>query len=164
MIKEIYIFEAQTIDGKTKKLSDYKGKTLLIVNTASLCGFTKQYAGLQEIYEKYNSKGFEILAFPCNQFLNQEPGTNLEISNFCKTNYGVSFPIFAKVDVNGQNAHPLFQFLSEATPGLFGSKLIKWNFTKFLVDKNGVPMKRFSPMTTPAEIETEIARMLEQPI
>ncbi len=158
--KNIYEFSAKTNSGKEKQLSDYKGKVILIVNTASKCGFTKQYEGLQKIYDKYKKQGFEILAFPCNQFNNQEPGSNDEISNFCKTNYGVTFQLFDKIKVNGKEAHPLFTYLSNVLPGILNMKFIKWNFTKFLVDQNGVPVKRYSPSTAPEKLEMDIQRLL----
>jgi len=148
----IYDFEVKQINGEMKTLNEYKGKILLIVNTASKCGFTPQYKGLQELYEKYKDKGFEILAFPCNQFMNQEPGTNDEIQSFCQLNYGVTFEVFSKIDVNGEQADPLFNYLSDKARGAFGTKGIKWNFTKFLIDRDGQVIKRFSPQTKPNEI------------
>ncbi len=148
------------IDKKPVKLSDYKGKVLLIVNVASKCGFTPQYEGLEKLYRKFKDKGFEILAFPCNQFGNQEPGTNEEIKNFCSTKYNVTFRLFDKIDVNGPNAHPLYKFLKEAKPGLMGSKDIKWNFTKFLIDRNGNVVERYAPQTTPESIEKDIENLL----
>lgn len=161
MSKTIYDFSAKTNDGKLHNLSEYQGKVLLIVNTASQCGFTKQYKGLQELYETYHDKGFEILAFPCNQFANQEPGSNDEISNFCKRNYGVTFQLFDKIDVNGKNAHPLFAFLAAELPGLLNTKFIKWNFTKFLINQQGEPVKRYSPSTPPEKIENDIVGILK---
>ena len=133
-IKNIYSFSCQDIKGKEKNLNDYSGKTLLIVNTASKCGFTPQYKGLQDLYKKHLNNGFEVLGFPCNQFGKQEPGNEEEISNFCTVNYNVTFPIFSKVDVNGPSAHPLFKYLTSSQPGLLGTEKIKWNFTKFLID------------------------------
>ncbi|WP_047152339.1 glutathione peroxidase [Aneurinibacillus tyrosinisolvens] len=158
----VYNYTARTISGEEKPLSDYAGKALLIVNTASKCGFTPQYSGLQQLYEKYKEQGFEILAFPSNQFLNQEPGTNEEIQNFCQTAYGVMFPVFEKIDVNGADAHPLFAYLTESTPGLLGTKAVKWNFTKFLVNKQGIPVKRYAPAVKPEELDAEIIRLLEE--
>jgi len=150
----------QDIDKKPVNLSDFKGKVLLIVNVASKCGFTPQYEGLEKLYRKYKDKGFEILAFPCNQFGNQEPGTNEEIKNFCSTKYNVTFRLFDKIDVNGPNTHPLYKFLKEAKPGLMGSKDIKWNFTKFLIDRNGNVVERYAPQTTPESIEKDIEKLL----
>jgi glutathione peroxidase len=153
-------FSVQTIRGEEKSMAGYKGNVLLIVNTASKCGFTPQYKELQEMYDEYKDKGFEILGFPCNQFGRQEPGTESEIEQFCELNYGVTFPMFAKVDVNGANAHPLFVYLKEKAPGLFGTKAIKWNFTKFLVDRNGNVVRRFAPQTKPSELKEEIEKLL----
>jgi glutathione peroxidase len=150
----------QDIDKKPVNLSEFKGKVLLIVNVASKCGFTPQYEGLEKLYRKYKDKGFEILAFPCNQFGNQEPGTNEEIKNFCSTKYNVTFRLFDKIDVNGPNTHPLYKFLKEAKPGLMGSKDIKWNFTKFLIDRNGNVVERYAPQTTPESIEKDIEKLL----
>ncbi len=133
----VYEFSAPLLDGRTISLADFKGRVLLIVNTASKCGFTPQYAGLEELYRAHKDRGFEVLGFPCNQFGAQEPGSAEEIGAFCERNYGVSFPMFAKIDVNGPATHPLYQFLKESRPGLFGSERIKWNFTKFLVDRTG---------------------------
>lgn len=156
----VYDFSAKTLDGKTVSLSDFKGNAMLIVNTASKCGFTPQYAGLESLYEKLREKGLTILGFPCNQFGQQEPGNEQEIGAFCQTNYSVSFPMFAKIDVNGPNAHPLYEFLKGEQPGVLGTKNIKWNFTKFLVDRNGKVVDRFAPMTKPEEIEKSIATVL----
>jgi len=156
----IYDFSAKTLDGKTVSLSDFKGNAMLIVNTASKCGFTPQYAGLESLYEKLREKGLKILGFPCNQFGQQEPGSEEEIGAFCRMNYGVSFPMFAKIDVNGPNTHPLYEFLKGEQPGVLGTKNIKWNFTKFLVDRNGKVVDRFAPMTKPEEIEKSIATVL----
>jgi len=147
--------------GNPVKLSEYKGKTLLIVNTATGCGFTPQYSGLQELYDLYKDKDFEILDFPCNQFGNQAPGTNDEISTFCTSNYNTTFRLFAKIDVNGENESPLFTFLKGQKKGLVGSD-IKWNFTKFLVDKDGNVVSRFAPLTTPASMKQEISKLLEK--
>jgi glutathione peroxidase len=151
----IYDFSVLSSSGKEIPMSDYKGKVLLLVNTASKCGFTHQYNELQELYQKYGSRNFEILAFPCNQFANQEPGTDKEIGSFCSLNFGVTFPVMAKIDVNGSTAHPLFKYLQEKSPGILG-KAIKWNFTKFLVDKKGNIVSRFAPATTPLKIEDRI--------
>ncbi|MFH4180277.1 glutathione peroxidase, partial [Acinetobacter baumannii] len=133
----VYDFSAKTITGEEKSLKDYKGKALLIVNVASKCGFTPQYKGLQEVYDKYKDQGLEILGFPCNQFGGQEPGTEADITSFCELNYGVNFPMFAKVDVKGDKAHPLYTYMTEQAPGLLGMKAVKWNFTKFLIGKDG---------------------------
>ena len=160
-MKNIYSYSALDINGERVGLSRYKQKVILIVNTASQCGYTKQYANLQSLYEKYKDKGFTILAFPCNQFANQEPGSEKEISDFCKSNYGVTFPLFSKINVNGKNIHPLFRYLSENATGVLGSKFLKWNFTKFLINKNGEVIKRFSPSTVPEKIEPEIIQLLE---
>lgn len=159
MSKTIYDFTVKDINGKEVKLSDYKGKALLIVNVASKCGFTPQYKGLEALHREYQGK-FEVLGFPCNQFGAQEPGDEAEIKNFCSLTYDVSFPMFAKVDVNGSGAHPLFTFLKESQPGILGTEGIKWNFTKFLVDKNGEVVKRFAPNDTPEKIKKEIVGYL----
>jgi glutathione peroxidase len=156
----IYDFSATTLDGKTVSLSEFKGNAMLIVNTASKCGFTPQYAGLESLYEKLREKGLTILGFPCNQFGKQEPGSEEEIGAFCRMNYGVSFPMFAKIDVNGANAHPLYEFLKDEHAGILGTKNIKWNFTKFLVDRDGKVVDRFAPMTKPEDIESAIAKVL----
>jgi glutathione peroxidase len=160
--KSIYDFTVKSIDGKDVHLSDYKGKVLLIVNVASKCGFTPQYKGLEELYRKYQKDGLEILGFPCNQFAGQEPGSNEEIKNFCKTTYDVTFPMFDKIDVNGDNTAPLYKFLKEQAPGILSTKDIKWNFTKFLVDKNGKVIERFAPATTPESIDEHIAKLLKK--
>jgi glutathione peroxidase len=160
MAETIYDFTVTSMMGLPKSLADYKGKVLLIVNTASKCGFTPQFEGLQALYEKYHDKGFEILGFPCNQFMNQDPGTNEEIQNFCQVNYGVTFPMFAKIDVNGSDAHPLYEHLKKAAPGALGMKVIKWNFTKFLVDAQGNVLKRFEPNVEPADIAPDIEALL----
>ena len=157
---KIYEYSVKDKDNSEVKMGDYKGKTLLIVNTASKCGFTPQYNGLNELQKKYSDQGFSVLAFPCNQFGKQEPGSNSEIQDFCSLNFDVSFPVLAKIDVNGENEEPLFGHLKSAKPGIMGSKGIKWNFTKFLVDKNGEVLKRFSSKTTPSEIEKEIESIL----
>lgn len=160
MEKSIYEINVTNINGVQENLEKYKGKVLLIVNVASKCGFTNQYTELEEIYKEFSSKGIEILGFPCNQFGAQEPGDSEEIKNFCQLNYSVTFPMFEKVDVNGQNTHPLFQFLKDTLPGILGSKAIKWNFTKFLVDKNGVPVKRYAPADKPLSILSDIKKLL----
>ncbi|OAS86085.1 MULTISPECIES: glutathione peroxidase [Metabacillus] len=158
----IYDFEVETIKGDKKTLKQYENKVLLIVNTASNCGFTPQYKELQALYEEYGDQGFTVLGFPCNQFMGQEPGSNSDIENFCEMNYGVSFPMYSKIDVNGENAHPLFVYLASNAPGLLGSKAIKWNFTKFLVNNKGVVIKRFSPNTNPSEIKPDIKDLLKE--
>ncbi|QSN62305.1 glutathione peroxidase [Caballeronia sp. M1242] len=156
----IYGFTAQRLDGTTTSLDAYRGKVLLIVNTASECGFTPQYRGLQELYTLYAGRGFEVLGFPCNQFGKQEPGDAAQISSFCESNYGVTFPMFAKIDVNGPNAHPLFKYLTEKEPGVLGLEAIKWNFTKFLIDRNGNIVKRYAPITKPESIADDIEKLL----
>lgn len=154
-----YDLEAKTIQGETIPMSTYKEKAVVIVNTASKCGFTPQYEGLEALYEKYKDRGLEILGFPCNQFGNQEPGSSDDIQTFCQVNYGVSFTMFDKVDVNGSKTHPIFKYLKSELGGLLGSK-IKWNFTKFLIDKNGKPVKRFAPITKPEKMEASIKKLL----
>ena len=156
----IYDFSVKDIRGKTVKLDAYKGKALLIVNTASKCGFTPQYKGLEALYGKLHGNGLEILGFPCNQFGEQEPGDAKEIESFCEVNYGVTFPLFAKVDVNGDEAAPLYKYLKNAKPGLLGTEAIKWNFTKFLVDRNGVVVERYAPKVEPAAIAGDIEKLL----
>jgi len=156
----VYDFEANLIDGKPVKLSTFKGKVLLIVNTASKCGFTPQFAGLEALHEKYAGKGLTVLGFPSNQFGGQDPGTNEEIGAFCTTNYGVSFPMMEKIDVNGSNAAPLYQWLTKEKPGLLGSTAIKWNFTKFLVGRDGTVLKRYAPLDTPASLERDVEAAL----
>ena len=155
----IYDFSAKFNNGTDQSLAAYKGKVLLIVNTASQCGFTPQYKGLQELYAKYHDKGFEVLGFPCDQFGHQEPGNDDEIKSFCELNYGVNFPLFSKIEVNGDDAHPLYKFLKNEKSGLLGDA-IKWNFTKFLVDKQGSVVERFAPTTTPEAIESKIQGLL----
>jgi glutathione peroxidase len=152
METNFYQFSAKSLQGENVKMEDYKGKTILVVNTASKCGLTPQYEGLEKLYEKYKEKGLVILGFPCNQFANQEPGDEKSISEGCLINYGVTFPMFSKVDVNGENAHPIFKYLKSELKGALGNK-IKWNFTKFLVDKDGNPVKRFAPTTKPEKID-----------
>jgi len=160
MSENIYEFTANSIDGKEVPLSEYKGGVLLIVNTASKCGFTPQYEGLQKLHDKYKDKGFMILGFPCNQFSNQEPGTEDEIKSFCELNFGVNFPMFSKIDVNGENAHPLYKYLTNKLPGIAGTKSIKWNFTKFLVDRNGIPVQRYGSNKKPKKISADIEKLL----
>jgi glutathione peroxidase len=159
-MKEFYQIKATTLQGKEMLMEQFKGKTVLVVNTASKCGLTPQYEGLEKLYQKYKIKNLVILGFPCNQFGNQEPGDDKSISEGCLINYGVSFPMFSKVDVNGQNAHPLFKFLKKKLGSIFGSS-IKWNFTKFLIDANGDPVKRFSPTTQPAKIDAYLEKLLK---
>jgi glutathione peroxidase len=154
--KNIYDFKVKDIDGKEVSLSDYEGKVILIVNTASKCGFTPQYEGLQEIYTAHKDKGFVVLGFPCNQFRGQEPGSESDIKNFCTENYGVDFPMFSKIDVNGDNADPLYVYLKEAATGFLGTENIKWNFTKFLINKKGEVIDRYAPVTKPKSIEEDI--------
>ena len=157
----VYDFDAQTIDGRTVPLRQYEGKVLLIVNTASACGFTPQFAGLEELHQRYGDQGLVVLGFPCNQFAGQDPGSNDEIASFCQLNYGVSFPMMAKIDVNGANASPLYKWLSAEAPGLLGSKAIKWNFTKFLVGKDGQVIRRYAPQDTPAKLADDVEAALQ---
>lgn len=157
----VYDFNVKSISGEEKNLKDYEGKVLLIVNTASECGFTPQYKGLQELYDEVGNKKFEILGFPCNQFGGQDPGSNEDIASFCSRNYGVTFPMFSKVDVKGENAHPLFKYLTHEQKGLL-TEDIKWNFTKFLVDKSGKVVDRFSPQKEPAKLKKDIEKLLEE--
>jgi glutathione peroxidase len=156
----IYTFEAVDIKGANVKLDNYRGQVVLIVNTASKCGFTPQFAGLEKLYEKFRDRGFAVLGFPCNQFGKQDPGNNGEIAEFCQMNYGVSFPMFAKIDVNGPDTHPLFQHLKSTAPGLLGTENIKWNFTKFLIDREGKVIDRFAPLTKPEAIEEAVQKAL----
>ena len=157
----VYEFSAKTIDGKSRKLGDYKGKVLLVVNTASQCGFTPQYKGLEALYQTYKGPGFAVLGFPSNQFGQQEPGNDTEIAEFCEMNFGVSFPLFSKIDVNGDQAHPLFKYLTTSKPGLLGSEGIKWNFTKFLVGKDGQVIARYAPTTKPEDLGKDIEKALQ---
>ncbi|CAD9194324.1 MAG: glutathione peroxidase [Acinetobacter bohemicus] len=157
----IYQFEAELLDGKNKSFADYEGKVLLIVNTASKCGFTPQFSGLEKLYEKYKDQGFEVLGFPCNQFGGQDPGSNEQIGAYCQKNYGVNFPMFAKVDVKGPEAHILFRYLTNNSKGILGNG-IKWNFTKFLIGRDGKVLNRFAPTTKPEDLESEIAAALSQ--
>jgi len=156
----IYDFSAMTLDGANVSLGDYKGKTLLIVNVASKCGFTPQYEGLEALYRKFASKGLVVLGFPSNQFGHQEPGDSTEIRNFCSTNFDVTFPLFSKIDVNGSNADPLYKFLKREARGVLGTERIKWNFTKFLVDSQGDVRKRYAPTAKPSSIENDISALL----
>ncbi|HEY8243537.1 MAG TPA: glutathione peroxidase [Casimicrobiaceae bacterium] len=156
----LYDITVDDIKGKPVKLSKYKGKVLLIVNTASECGFTPQYKGLEQLFQKLHGKGLEVLGFPCNQFGAQEPGDEKAIEQFCEINYGVTFPLFAKVDVNGDDASPLFKHLKSAKKGILGSEAIKWNFTKFLIDREGNVVERFAPKTEPKELEADVAKLL----
>ncbi|MGW8460209.1 glutathione peroxidase [Bacillus atrophaeus] len=158
----IYDIEVRTITGEETTLQPFVGKVMIIVNTASKCGFTPQLKQLQELYDTYQQEGLEILGFPCNQFMNQEPGDETSIQEFCKKNYGVTFPMFAKIDVNGAKAHPLFTYLTEQAKGMLGTKAIKWNFTKFVVDKKGNIVGRYSPNTNPKEIEDTILKLLAE--
>jgi len=156
----LYDFQAQSITGETVNLSDYKGKALLIVNTASACGFTPQFAGLETLHQELGPQGLVILGFPCNQFGSQDPGSNEDIGAFCQKNYGVSFPMMAKIDVNGAQAHPLFQWLKTQAPGILGSEGIKWNFTKFLINRHGQVVKRYASLDKPASMSADIAAAL----
>jgi len=157
---DVYEFTAATIDGTPQPLADYRGKVMLVVNTASKCGFTPQYAGLEKLHEELGPKGLAVLGFPCNQFGSQEPGDAAEIADFCALTYAVKFPMFAKVEVNGPGTHPLFKYLKSAAKGLLGSTGIKWNFTKFLVDRDGTVVARFAPTVTPEKLRGEVERLL----
>lgn len=159
-MNDIYQFSAINIHGEKVELADFRGQVLLIVNTASQCGFTPQYRGLENLYQTYQSRGLVVLGFPCNQFGQQEPGSSQDISSFCELNYGVSFPLFEKIDVNGENAHPLFAYLKSAAPGLLGLNAIKWNFSKFLVARDGKVFKRYAPIDTPTGMSKDIERLL----
>ena len=156
----VFDFSAPALDGTPVDLSSYRGQVLLIVNTASGCGFTPQYRGLETLHRDYGERGFEVLGFPCNQFRGQEPGTEAEIGQFCERYFGVSFPLFAKIDVNGANAHPLFRHLKREAPGILGTQGVKWNFTKFLVNRDGSVVKRYAPKTRPEEIRSDIEQLL----
>lgn len=160
-MKTIYDFKVNTIDGKETTLEQYKGKVMLIVNVASKCGYTPQYAGLETLYKKYKEQGLVVLGFPCNQFSSQEPGSEAEIQNFCRVNFGVTFPMFSKINVNGDNTHPLYSYLKSEQPGILGTETIKWNFTKFLVDKEGKVIERFGSSTKPVSLEEEIESLLK---
>jgi glutathione peroxidase len=161
-MSNVYSFTANSLNGSPVDLAQYRGKVLLIVNTASKCGFTPQYQGLEAVYQQFRDQGVEVLGFPCNQFGSQEPGDAAEIGAFCEKNYGVSFPLFAKIDVNGDNADPLYKYLKHAAPGLLGSEGIKWNFTKFLIRKDGSVFKRYAPQTKPEELIDDIKRLLAE--
>jgi glutathione peroxidase len=156
----IYDFSATRLDGSIESLADYRGEVVLIVNTASQCGFTPQYAGLEMLYDKLHDAGLTVLGFPCNQFGAQEPGAEDAIGAFCQKNYGVTFPMFAKIEVNGANAHPLYKYLKDAKPGLLGTEAIKWNFTKFLIGRDGVPVARYTPNTKPEDLEKPVKDLL----
>lgn len=158
--QSIYDFEVTDIHHQKTTLAPYKGKVILIVNTASHCGFTPQFEGLEKLYKTYKEKGFVVLGFPCNQFASQEPLNEAQIENFCRTDYGVTFPMFAKIDVNGANSHPLYRYLKSNAPGILGSEIIKWNFTKFLIDRNGKIVERYAPATRPESIEEAIKKLL----
>ena len=158
----IYEISVRTIDGKEQSLADYSGQALLIVNVASKCGFTPQYTGLEALYAKFRAQGFAVLGFPCDQFGHQEPGDEAAIREFCTLNYSVSFPLFAKVEVNGNGAHPLFRFLKSAQPGILGTEAIKWNFTKFLVGRDGTVLHRYAPNDQPGDLEGAVAAALRQ--
>jgi glutathione peroxidase len=159
-MSSVYDFKAKTIDGKDQSLGEYKGKVMLVVNTASKCGFTPQYKGLEELYRQYKDKGLVVLGFPCDQFGHQEPGDENEIKNFCSLTYDVSFPLFSKIEVNGPNAHPLYKHLKGEKPGVLGSEAIKWNFTKFLVDKSGKVVKRYAPTDKPESLAKDVEKLL----
>lgn len=158
--QSVYDFTVNTIMGLPKSMADYRGKVLLIVNTASKCGFTPQFGGLEELYKQYKDRGLVVLGFPCNQFAEQDPGSNEEILSYCQMNYGVSFPMFDKIDVNGKEAHPLFEYIKKEAPGALGLTVVKWNFTKFLVDREGKVVKRFAPNSDPAGIAPDIEALL----
>ena len=160
-MSSVYDFSAATIDGGERRLADYKGQVLLVVNVASECGFTPQYAGLEALYREHRDRGFAVLGFPCNQFGAQEPGDEAQIKQFCETRFRVSFPMFAKIDVNGTDAHPLYAFLKSAEPGLLGTEAIKWNFTKFLVGRDGRVLKRYAPATKPEAIAADVRAALD---
>jgi len=159
----LYEITVTTINGQTQTLDGYRGQLMLIVNVASKCGFTSQYAGLESLYRRYRDKGFTVLGFPCDQFAHQEPGSEAEIQSFCSLTYDVTFPLFAKIEVNGSGAHPLYQHLKKAQPGFFGSEAIKWNFTKFLINREGQVLKRYAPSDTPEKIEDDLREMIELP-
>ncbi len=161
-MSKLYDFEADAIDGSAVTFDRFKGKVLLIVNTASKCGFTSQYQGLNDLYRKYKDQGFEVLGFPCNQFGHQEPGTETEIQQFCDLNYKIEFPLFAKIDVNGDTAHPLYKWLKAEAPGVLGTEAIKWNFTKFLVDAEGNVVQRFASMDKPESIAQDVTTLLKE--
>lgn len=158
--QSIYNFEVLDIHHQKTTLESYRGKVILIVNTASRCGFTPQFEGLEKLYKSYKEKGFVVLGFPCNQFGSQEPLSEPQIENFCRLDYGVTFPMFAKIDVNGANSHPLYRYLKQNAPGVLGSEIIKWNFTKFLIDRNGKTIRRYAPSTPPESLENDIKKLL----
>ncbi len=160
-MKTIYDFKVNTIDSKETTLEQYKGKVMLIVNVASKCGYTPQYDGLETLYKKYKEQGLVVLGFPCNQFSSQEPGSEAEIQNFCRVNFGVTFPMFSKINVNGDDTHPLYRYLKSQQPGILGTETIKWNFTKFLVDKKGKVIERYGSSTKPVSLEEEIESLLK---
>lgn len=164
MKKNLFSFEVKAKDGKVFPLSQYEGKVILVVNVASKCGFTPQYAGLEELYKKYQSQGFEILGFPCNQFGAQESGSNEEIQQFCQLNFGVTFPVMAKIEVNGKSADPVYQWLKAEAPGVLGTEFIKWNFTKFLIGRDGQVIQRYAPGDAPADLAPDIERALTAPV
>lgn len=155
-----YDFDATSLDGMPRPLREFQGKVLLVVNTASKCGFTPQYEGLEKLFQKYQAQGLEVLGFPCNQFGTQEPGSQAEIGAFCEKNYGVTFPMFEKIDVNGEAAHPLYRWLKSSAPGVLGTQGIKWNFTKFLIDRSGKVVARFAPVTKPEDLDKDVAKLL----
>ena len=161
MPQDIYAFDAQDIQGQRVALEQFRGKVLLIVNTASACGFTPQFGGLEDLHKAYGGQGLVVLGFPCNQFGSQDPGSNDEIASYCQMNYGVSFPMMAKIDVNGQDASPLYRWLAAEAPGLLGLKAIKWNFTKFLVGKDGQVIRRYAPQDTPAKLADDVEAALQ---
>jgi glutathione peroxidase len=162
-MQTVYDFSAADIDGRERSLRDFEGQALLIVNVASKCGFTPQYAGLEALWRKHHDAGFAVLGFPCDQFGHQEPGDESEIKNFCSTSYDVTFPLFAKIEVNGAGAHPLYRWLKSDQPGVLGTEAIKWNFTKFLVDRRGRPVKRYAPADKPEKIEKDVEAVLAAP-
>lgn len=159
----LYQFSATLLDGTAISFERFRGMALLIVNTASQCGFTPQYAGLEELHRTYQSRGFAVLGFPCNQFGHQEPGSAADIGAFCEREYGVTFPIFARIDVNGAAEHPLYTYLKKSQHGILGTRRIRWNFTKFLIDRNGLPVRRFAPTTRPLTLASRIEALLDQP-
>lgn len=161
-MNSVYDFTANSLSGQPVSLDTYKGKVILIVNTASECGFTPQYQGLEKLYQQFKDAGVVVLGFPCNQFGHQEPGTAAEIGAFCEKNYGVTFPLFEKIDVNGDNAHPLYQFLKHQAPGVLGSEAIKWNFTKFLIKKDGTVFQRYASLTKPEELIDDVKKLLAE--
>lgn len=161
MTKNLYSFAVKAADGSELSLEKYQGHPVVIVNVASKCGFTPQYKGLEEIYQKFKDQGLQVIGFPCNQFGSQEPGTNAEIQQFCSLNYGVSFPVMSKIDVNGDNADPLYKWLKSEAPGILGTEAIKWNFTKFLVSKDGKVIKRYAPQDEPAKMTEDIQKALK---